>query len=472
MAILEGAISGNLAEVETVSKGIRSALYDGAGNPLALLDSAQPASPYGLLAMGLNDGRAVPSRVDRFGSQSIALNNPLLSESFEGTTTHPMRWLITNTTMAAAQTTVGGLLFNSGSITTLNTGYMIKSTRLFQKLQRMPIQAKFRLRMVHFNNSVMEFGFGDAATFNGANTAGAYWQRTSSGAMQPVVTYNSVDQTGTDISASLNSANYYTFDVLMDDDEATFFCQNTATGAIISQQKIALPITGQRLLSATALPVMCRLYNTASAPATAPQLLLTDVAVVGLDADFNFPAPHIFAGQGRGFYEHPFTGAQLATFANSAAPSNATLSNTAAGYTTLGGLFSFAAVAGAATDYALFGFQVPAPANFFCTGIDIETWNTGAAVATTPHLLVWGIATQLTAVSLATAAHARIPVGVQSLPVAAAIGAAAQRISKQFQTPILCSSGRFFDVILRMPVATNTASQVIQGLVTVEGYFA
>lgn len=63
---------------------------------------------------------------------------------------------------------------------------------------------------------------------------------------------------------------------------------------------------------------------------------------------------------------NPFTGAQLENHTNSTAPTSATLSNTAAGYTTLGGRFQFAAVAGAATDYALFGFQVPAGSKFLC----------------------------------------------------------------------------------------------------------
>lgn len=468
---IQSGASSDLLGIEAVSKAARALLYDPLGNPLVYKEDDAPASPYGVLGMGLNDGRLVPQRVDRFGSLGMALNTPRLNESFEGATTHPMRWLITNTTMAATQTTIGGLLFNSGTITTVTTGYMIKSAQLFQKTQRMPIQAKFRLRQNHFNNSVMEFGFMDAATFNGANTVGAYWQRTSSGEMRPVVTYNSVDVSGANIAGSLNSSNYYTFDIVMDDDEAVFYCQDTTTGTLISKQSIKLPVTGQRLLSSTGLPVGARLYNTGVAPATAPQMILTDVSVVTLDSDYNFPAPHLYSMQGRASYENPHTGAQAATFANSAAPANATLSNTAAGYTTLGGLFSFAAVAGAATDYALFGFQIPSPANFQCTGIDIETWNTGAAVATTPTLLVWGIATQLTAVSLATAAHARIPIGSQSFPVAAAIGANAQRISKQFQTPIFCSAGRFFDIILRMPVGTATASQVVQGMVNVEGYF-
>jgi hypothetical protein len=173
----------------------------------------------------------------------------------------------------------------------------------------------------------------------------------------------------------------------------------------------------------------------------------------------------------RGSTCNPFTGVQLSNWTNSVAPTSATLSNTAAGYTTLGGLFQFAAVAGAVTDFAIFGFQVPTNSNLAITGIDIDTWNTGAAVATTPTLLMWGASVGSTAVSLATSTVSRIGLGSQSFPIGAAIGANAQRLSSTFQTPLYCPSGRFFHIILRIPVGTATASQIIQGMVTVNGYF-
>jgi hypothetical protein len=348
---------------------------------------------------------------------------------------------------------------------------MLQSARRFMKSQRSPLQAKIRARLNHFNNSVMELGFFDATLVGGANTTGAYWQRTASGVLQPVVTFNGVDQTGADIASAISAANYYTFDVFMDDDEAVFTCQRTDTGAIISRQSIKLPLTGIRLWSSTQLPVGARVYNTALAPASAPQMIVTDVYVLALDASRNAPWRDVVGGIGRGPVDHPFTGAQLAQWANSAAPANATLSNTAAGYTTLGGLFQFAAVAGAATDYALFGFQVPTPSNLHVTGVDIETWNTGAAVATSPTLMVWGIAAGATAVTLASGTPTRMGLGAQSLPIGAVIGAKAERVSKTFRTPVFVPAARFLHVILRMPVATATGSQVIAGMVNIEGYF-
>ena len=468
---IEGATTGALAEVDSASKGVRTGSFTSGGVEALAVDGAQPGIVAGMAMLGLNDEMLLPARADRFGGLATARHAPLLHDSFEGGTVNPQRWAVTATTMAATQSSVAGLTINSGAVTTANTGYMIQSARRAMKSQRAPLQAKFRARLVRYNNSVIELGFGDAATFNGAITTGAYWQVTASGAVQPVLTYNSADITGDDVSGLVLAANYYTFDVLVDDDEATFTVQNSSTGAILSRQTINLPITAQRLFSTSQIATMVRCYNTATPPATASQLILTDVHVLALDQVQNRPWSDALATLDRGCTANPFTGAQLAAWTNSAEPANATLSNTAAGYTTLGGKFQFAAVAGAVTDFALFGFQVPVPANFVVTGVDIDTWNLGAAVATTPTLLTWALAVGSTAVSLATATVNRIGLGAQSLPVATPIGGQASRISKQFRTPLHCPAGRFIHVILRMPVGTATASQVIAGMVNIEGYF-
>jgi hypothetical protein len=472
MAEIKSGLDATLLTVDPISKAARSSLYDPSGQSAVMAAQDQPITLAGVMQLGANDRSAVPLRVDRLGSQAVALHTPLLFESFEGTVPHATRWNVIATTMAATMTTVGGLVLNSGASAAINVGYLLQSTQRFTKTQRMPLQVKMRARLNRATNSVMELGFGDAATFNGAHTTGAYWQVQSGGAVKPVLTFNGVDSTGgVDISGLLNLVDYYTFDVWMDDDEATFTVQNTATGLILNRQTIPLPAPQQRLLSATALPVIARLYNTGTAPASAPQMIVTDVMVLALDGSLNRPWSATCAAQGRASIENPFTGAQLANNTNNTTPVNATLSNATAGYTTLGGLFSFIPLAGAVTDYALFGFQVPVGANFRMTDIAIETWNTGAAVATTPTLLVWSLATNLTAVSLATANHQRRALGAQSLPIGAVPGAKAERIAQTFDTPVACHGGRFIDIILRMPVGTATASQVVQGMVNVGGYF-
>ncbi len=172
--IISGSPSNNIAEVNAASDALRVEPYGFDGNPLAAQQFTVPANPYGLLMNALNDQMLVGVRADRFGSLASALHQCLFHDSFEGTTIHANRWLITNTTMAATQASAAGVVFNSGAITTITTGYMLQSARRFQKTQRGLLQAIFRARLIRQNNSVMELGFGDAATFNGANTTGAY----------------------------------------------------------------------------------------------------------------------------------------------------------------------------------------------------------------------------------------------------------------------------------------------------------
>jgi hypothetical protein len=187
--------------------------------------------------------------------------------------------------------------------------------------------------------------------------------------------------------------------------------------------------------------------------------------------DTNKPWSHTMAQIMQGGLVNPNAGlAQISNYANSAAPTSATLSNTAAGYTTLGGQFQFAAIAGAETDYALFGYQPPSGFRFNCTDIAIDTMNTGAAVATTATWLQWFAAADGLAVTLA-ANNYRISLGNQVFPIAAAIGAQATPLIRSFQTPLVTNSQRFLHIGLKMPLGTATASQVIRGTIALGGYF-
>ena len=469
---IKSGSGSDLLTIEPTAKSARATLYPSSNTQeLSVAEGVEfNANHRALLMAGVNDDNLRFLRTDRLGNVCSGLITPLFNDSFHGTTILPNKWAITNTTMLAT-TAPTGMIFNSGAITTINTGYLITTHKNFQIMQKAPIQAKYRKRIIHYNNAVAEFGFGAPATFNGAVPTGAYFQVTSSGALQPVLTFNGVDITGTPISYSI--LNTYVFDVIADDDEVHFFVQDTSTGTIVNAQSIKVPLTAQRKWSAGALPAFSRLYNTGVAPSTAPQMILGEIYVGILDTVLNKPYPYVCAGMGDGIIHNPLTGAQNANLTNSAVPANATLANATAGYTTAGGLFSFVAIAGAVTDYCLFGFQVPAGKQLFITGIDIDAWNTGAVVATTPSLLVWGLAINGNPISLASANYIRLPLGAQSFPIGAVIGAMADRtIQADFSdSPIVCESSRFCSLILRMPVGTATASQVIQGLVTIKGYY-
>ena len=103
--------------------------------------------------------------------------------------------------------------------------------------------------------------------------------------------------------------------------------------------------------------------------------------------------------------------------------------------------------------------------------------NTGAAVATTATWLQWALGVGASAVSLATAdaaatkSSARIALGNQVFPIAAAIGAQATRIDVNLDAPLVVNATEFVHVILKMPLGTATASQIVRGVVGINAYF-
>src|SRR5262245_59452995 len=167
----------------------------------------------------------------------------------------------------------------------------------------------------------------------------------------------------------------------------------------------------------------------------------------------------------------PVDGSQLTNHTNSTAPANAALSNTAASYTTLGGLWRFANIAGAETDYALFGFQVPVGFRLFLKGVRGTAVNEGAVSATTGGVLDWALGLRSTAVSLATASLRRVPLGIQGLGTASAIGAQFPDLVRRFEPPHVANPGEFVHIILRHPIGTATVSQFIRGTVEVDGFW-
>ena len=476
--IQDGSGGGGILAVDTVSNAARVTFYDTDGNPILYPTASQvePSAQAGLLAMGLNNKTILPQRLDRLGSQASANILPLLNESFDGTILSTQRWSVSAATMAVSQATASGLNFNSGAIVTANTGYLIRSARPYLKCMRQPLCSRTRAKVTPIINAISEYGFGDVSSATGSNNTGAYWQVTAAGAVIPVVEFNTAIQTGTDIRAAINAlgiTNFYDFDITIEDESVLFVCSDSSTGNIVSSQSIALASTGARLLSSTQISYFARLYITGTAAITAPALNISDLAVWSLDSAANVPLSHLMAGQGRGLDVNPLSGAQLAQWANSAEPASAVLSNTTPSYSgSLGGKFQFAPVAGATTDYNFFAYSVPAGTNLFITGIDIEAWNTGAASGGSgPLVLQWGIAVGMLNNAIASATS-RVGIGAQNLPGGSPIGYILGRISKSYQTPLFCPAGRYLAIILRIPIGTVVASEIIQGMINFEGYFA
>ena len=321
--------------------------------------------------------------------------------------------------------------------------------------------------------AVIEIG-AFAATGITAPTSGSFFRYGSNGQLRGV----SISVTGAESTTeviptpSLNVAHDYTIWIM--GKAIVYQIDDVVVGSIPLGNTAPSPVTSE------SAPFCARLYN-ASATATAQQVYLHRCVGALYGGTYGYDRQFL-AALGGDIGSQGVVGAgtgYLANWANSAAPASAALSNTTAGYTSLGGQFQFAAVSGSETDYALFAFQVPAQTatnqgrTLVVHGINISTFNMGAAVVATPTLLQWGIAFDGTAVSLATAdtaatkAPRRVPLGCQSLPVGLAVGGNVPDLRVDFRQPLSVNAGNYLHVILKIPVGTATASQIVRGVVTI-----
>lgn len=458
---IKSGSSGNLADV------------DGTG---ALLVRATGVDG-GVLAIGDKRGNLVQFGDD--GRIDISQDQLAFRDVFSGATLAAHnKWFQSLTTMTA---TVGGgaLTLNAAAVTTVNTYANLTTVQKFRGGIDGALYFRARARPVNLPqaNAEANLGLGNALT-NAAPTDGLFFRWTASGGFECVL-----NRGGAETSANMTPPANGVYSVFTTWATANdFFCEyeTPSTGA---RAEVSVALSNSAPSAFNESPgVLLRLQNGAVAPALAPQLLV-GVVIVGTKVQpLNRTPPVLAATSGLSAPTNPLTGAQAANFTNSTAPTSATLSNTAAGYTTLGGKWQFAAVAGAVTDFALFGFQVPTSFRFVVTGVRVSTCNTGAASATTPTMLEWGLGFGATAVSLATAdatgaaptsAPRRVALGEQSIPVGTAVGACIADLDVDGAgTPLgVVESGRFLHVILQVPVGTATASQVIRGTVLVRGYF-
>ena len=330
-------------------------------------------------------------------------------------------------------------------------------------------------------NAIAEWGLGYASGI-ASPTDGCFF-RQYAGAVYGVVNNNGaetlVNLTTAGFSYTVNMVNHYL--IVIHTDRVEFWVNDRMFGAI-SLMGTTATLSSMSL----SLPALFRVYN-AAAVASALVMKMAAFGVTQADIAMNRSWETSQSGMGLSATNSPDgqTAGQLANYGNSSAPASATLSNTAAGYSNLGGQWQFAAVAGAETDYALFGYQVPAGAanmpgrNLIIRGIHIETFNTVVAVATTPTIFQWGLGIGGSALSLATVdsatagtrAHRRVALGCQYLPIGAVVGQQANSLDFQFPVPIVVEAGAFIVIDLKMPVGTATSTEIFRGTCFVNAYF-
>jgi hypothetical protein len=397
-------------------------------------------------------------------------------------------WTWNGTTMTVTQTTgPSRIILNGGAITTANTNIALQSLTQFITYHEADIyfHARVMPTALPANNAQCDFGIGTAS---GATTPtdGVYFRWKNNNTFVCVI-----NRAGTEVESAAQTApaagEYSHMEIIYNTERAIFMWESPA--GTPQEFTVSTPVAASSMTDTLRQPVLGRIVIGATPPGSAPQLSFGEVAVYQKTLDLKEPYHFMLAsGLGRGAFQSPASAfAQTANHANSTSPTSATLSNTAAGYTTLGGRFQFAAVASAATDFALFGFQVPVGFKLCTTAVRIDTVLTGAAIATTATIFDWAVAVNSTAVSLATAdsvpaagpitvAPRRIPLGVQGYCLVAPngprqIGESGECLNVRLDPPLVCEPGRFFHIILQVFLGTATASQIFRGDALVHGYF-
>ena len=389
----------------------------------------------------------------------------------------------------------GFLTTNSGNVTTINSGSLLTTYRHFPVYSAAETYCYFKLQFTGtwaVTNTTVDIGlFTSAITTPFAPTDGAYIRVNSSG-MFLVANVNGTEQPSSPFVTSFGGSNFVptlgsTYDVIITTSDTAVICWmdlKDGNGMVVMARLFPATSVGVPLMAGSA-PFSIRHTIGGTAASAVMNVKIAKYTITQGGTNTNRLWASTMAGMGfsgiQGASGH--TQGQTANNTNSTVPATATLSNTAASYTTLGGKFVFAALAGAETDYALFAFQVPAPTtaitgrNLVIRGIWVDTYNAVAAVATTPTVLEWSMAVGSTAASLATAEAAttkaprRVALGCQTFLVGDLAGKQASRVDVNLDAPLVAEPSTFVHVILRVPYGTATATELFRGQVGVNAYW-
>lgn len=373
------------------------------------------------------------------------------------------------------------LTTNGASVTTVTTGVRIRTYRYFPifgaGVLYLDMQAGVTAAIP--TNTTIDFGF---FTDAGANpftpTDGAYFRINAAGVLG-VANYAGAEQTVvlTDFTPELNRT--YQWTITLSHNQVLFWIDDVCYGQITKSA------TTPQIVQASTLPVAIRHAIAGGAASSVIQFRVGAYAVTVGDINASRLWASAMAGMGLSSIQGAsgMTQGQTANYVNSTIPTTAAGTNIAAAYTTLGGQWQVAPVAGNETDIIMFGYQVPAQAagvpakNLVIRGVWIDGFNSGAANGATATVLQWGLAAGSTAVSLATAEAAgtraprRIPLGIQTLQAAAAIGTKMERVDVNLDAPIVCEPGTFVHIFYKQPIGLATASQILRGVVGVNAHW-
>jgi hypothetical protein len=484
--IIKGGASSDLASVSGNKQLFVNLPTTVALNPgfavisAEVTDGTAPLSGMTPIARSVRTLQSTLENHETIGQDIIVFN-----DNFNHATLNANVYKGVDTTMTKA-VSGGFLTLNSGSVTTSGNATQVSTYRNFSIYgsNTLVYECWFQLPFVPQANNVIEWGLG-YVTGVATPTDGVYFRLNSSAALECIMNVNGAETVTTVTSATLSASTTYYTKIFVSANSVEFYFSDKLVAAAIPRATAAVGTT-----FSTALPMFVREWNN-GIPGSAQQMKIAQWAVTYSDSTSNKPWNEAMVGAGlNAIYSPPgvATATGTANYANSAAPAIGALSNTAASYTTLGGQWLATTVNSAETDFVLFGYTNPAGTatipgrNLYINAIRIgETQFTGTSIGLTPTVFQWGVGNGGTAAALNTAdsltagtrAHKRLAIGSQAFATTILTGGLTAPVSFDFRPPLFVEPGTVFDVILKIPSATNTATTGLgyRGTVAITGNF-
>lgn len=468
MALITDSTGTNIAEVNSSGRQLVQPPTDGTNAGAMFLVGKPDLSSPG------NTGSITGSSQGLLGTAGVEID---FDVNFAASAICYTQFLQASSAMAVSVAN-NALVLNTTAVTGSGNYIQIRTYRSF-KVERGADRVwgvRLRLDQPPVANTTVDFGLGIAST-TADPTAGAFFRLNSAGELRGVTISSGGSESTTPVLTYSNPTGFQDFVIVIGRSSVTFFINEVPVGSIAAPSNSTGPVAGE------SFPGFVRIYDNA-VPGIAQKVYVSKITSATMGGLSNRDSPHLAALKGDIGQQQVVgvgTGGQTTNWTNSGAPAAATLSNTAAGYTTLGGLFSFVALAGANTDYALFAYQVPAGTltnmgrTLIVRGISIDAFVSAAAgTPTVATVLEWGFAFGATAVSLATSetSGSKLPrkgfLGVQSILTTAVVGTELRRIQQTLEQPVAVNPGEYFHVILRIPAGAAITYPTITGGVFID----
>ena len=411
----------------------------------------------------------------------VGSSSMIFDSNFPGSAINTTIWQTSLTTMTNTVTN-GFSVLNAGASVASGAIALQRTYRHFPvfKQATMRVEMECQFAQLPQANNVTEWGMGIAAAA-AAPTDGAFFRLTSAATFVCVLNYNGTETVsstfnfstlvGTNISRS--------FLIYINAEAVSFWIENVLIAEINIPAGQAAPTSSQNL------PLFFRTYN--SAATTLAQIIkVGNCSIQKSDFDTNKPWGYTISGIS-GHATQGQTGGTLgstAIYTNAAAAAAAALTNTtaAAANTGLGGIINVIPSLAVGTDGILCSYQVPLGTatlpgkSLYITGVSIDGAVT-AALTGGPGPIAHSIAYGHTAVSLATTESAttkaprRVPIGMQTFPVTAAIGTLGVRLQDDYTSaPIYVQPGEFIQITWRQ-LGTAFTAGTITYVVTLTGFW-